>query len=75
MIAASHQVARTRRSRRTPADAFGIGSKRIEQAVRSMTSHSTAFFSSTFSTVSTLFTVFGAFASKSVFELLDMFRS
>ena len=38
-----------------------------------MTPHSTAFFSSTFSTVSTLFTVLGAFFEL-VFQLLDMFR-
>ncbi len=43
-----------------PGRGFGIGSNRIVHGIRSITSHSTAFFSSTFSTVNTLLTVFGA---------------
>jgi hypothetical protein len=43
-----------------PADGFGIGSRRIVQDIRSSTFHSTAFRSTTLSTVNTLLTVFGA---------------
>ena len=66
-------AARTRRSRRSPPTAFGIGSNRIVHGIRSITSHSTAFFSSTFSTVSTLLTVFGAFVAQRVLEPLHVF--
>jgi hypothetical protein len=55
-----------------PIDVFGIRNSRIVQGIRSITSHSTAFFKSTLSIVSTLFTVFGARFRKLMLQALDV---
>ena len=54
------RAVRTRRSRGNAVDPFGTGRSLIEHGICSITSHSTAFFNSTLSTVSMLLTVFGA---------------
>ena len=57
-------AARRRRNRGTaPTSSAWAGAESV-QGSRSITSHSTAVFSSTFSTVSTLFTVFAAFVPR-----------
>ena len=55
------RAVRTRRSRGTPLRPSSTGSSLTVHGIRSITSHSTAFFSSTLSTARMLFTVFGDF--------------
>ena len=52
--------------------ALSTGSSLTVHGIRSMTSHSTAFFSSTLSTASTLFTVFGDFDLQLRFQPLHV---
>ena len=54
------------------ADGLGIGSNRIVHGIRSMTSHSRAFLSSMFNTVSTLLTVLGARSLQTRLQMLDI---
>ena len=63
---------RTRSKSWNAAAPFGTGSSLILHGIRSITSHSTAFFSSMLSTASTLLTVFGDLISQLRFQPLHV---
>ena len=68
------RAARSPRSRGTRRPTSALASSWIVQGTRSMTSHSTAVFSSTFRTVNTLLTVFGDLPAERRLQPLHILR-